>query len=184
MENKKASDSKIVNTSQVMTCDLNNYNTLFGGVLMRKLDDCATLSARRHSRAKECVTASIDSLDFLCPIHKSDSVCVESFVSYTGRSSMEIFCKVIAEDMINGDRRIAGTAFLTFVALDENKHPMEVPGVIPETDEEKSLFDSAAERAAIRKIRRKKSKEVAEALTTKKPWENKKLETVQSGDAK
>ncbi len=184
MDKKRARESRIVNTSQVLTGDLNNYNTLFGGVLMKKLDDCATLSARRHSRAKECVTASIDSLDFLWPIHKTDSVCVESFVSYTGRSSMEIFCKVIAEDMINGDRRIAGTAFLTFVALDQNKKPMEVPGVIPETDEEISLFNTGAERADVRKARRKKSKGVAESLTVKKPWEINEFETTQSGDAK
>jgi acyl-CoA hydrolase len=84
---------------------------------------------------------------------------------------MEIFCKVIAEDMINGNRRIAGTAFLTFVALDENKRPMEVPGVIPETEEEKSLYDTGFERAEVRKTRRKKSKEVAESLTVLKPWE-------------
>ncbi|MDV2888210.1 acyl-CoA thioesterase, partial [Alkalihalophilus pseudofirmus] len=83
----------------------NNYNTLFGGILMKKLDDAATLSARRHSRVKECVTASTDSIDFLCPIHQTDSVCVESFVTYTGRTSMEIFCKVIAEDIITGERR-------------------------------------------------------------------------------
>lgn len=84
---------------------------------MKKLDDAATLSARRHSREKECVTASTDSIDFLCPIHQTDSVCVESFVTYTGKTSMEVFCKVIAEDIMTGERRIAATAFLTFVAL-------------------------------------------------------------------
>src|SRR5687767_5590888 len=93
---------------------INNYNTLFGGVLMKKLDNVATLSARRHARVKECVTASTDSIDFLYPIHPTDSVCIESFVTYTGKTSMEIFCKVIAEDMMTGERRIAATAFLTF----------------------------------------------------------------------
>ena len=88
MNTRKAKESRIVNTDQVLTCDLNNYNTLFGCVLMRKLDTVATLSARRHWRVKECVTASTDSIDFLCPIHQTDSVCVESFVSYTGTSSM------------------------------------------------------------------------------------------------
>lgn len=164
-------ESRIVNTDQVLACDLNNYNTLFGGVLMRKLDGCATLSARRHSRVKECVTASTDSIDFLCPIHQTDSVCVESFVSYTGRTSMEVFCKVIAEDMITGERRIAATAFLTFVALDENKQPVEVPGIIPETEEEKFLYETGKERAEIRKFRRKKSKELAEIISVEKPWD-------------
>lgn len=172
MNAKKVKESRIINTAQVLSCDLNNYNTLFGGVLMKKLDDAATLSARRHARVKECVTASTDSIDFLCPIHQTDSVCVESFVSYTGTTLMEIFCKVIAEDMITGERRIAATAFLTFVALDENKQPVEVPGIIPETEEEKFLFNTAKERAEIRKLRRQKSKELAAYISLDKPWDN------------
>jgi acyl-CoA hydrolase len=171
MQPKKAKDSRIINTAQVLSCDLNNYNTLFGGVLMRKLDDAATLSARRHSRVKECVTASTDSIDFLLPIHQTDSVCVESFVTYTGRTSMEIFCKVIAEDILTGERRIAATAFLTFVALGADKRPVEVPEVIPESEEEKFLFETGKERAEMRKFRRQKSKELAEYITVKKPWD-------------
>ncbi|MGV3466873.1 MAG: acyl-CoA thioesterase [Heyndrickxia sp.] len=172
MNAKKVRESRIVNTAQVLSCDLNNYNTLFGGILMKKLDDAATLSARRHSRIKECVTASTDSIDFLCPIHQTDSVCVESFVTYTGRTSMEIFCKVIAEDIMTGERRIAATAFLTFVALDENKKPVEVPGVIPETEEEKFLYNTGKERAEMRKLRRQKSKELAGYININKPWDN------------
>ncbi|MED1201520.1 acyl-CoA thioesterase [Heyndrickxia acidicola] len=171
MEAKKAKESRIINTAQVLSCDLNNYNTLFGGVLMKKLDDAATLSARRHSRVKECVTASTDSIDFLCPIHQTDSVCVESFVSYTGRTSMEIFCKVIAEDIDTGERRVAATAFLTFVALDENKRPIEVPNVIPETEEEIFIYNTAKDRAEVRKMRREKSKELANYISLKKPWD-------------
>lgn len=171
MNPKKVKESRIINTSQVLSCDLNNYNTLFGGILMKKLDDAATLSARRHSRVKECVTASTDSIDFLCPIHQSDSVCVESFVTYTGKTSMEIFCKVIAEDMLTGERRMAVAAFLTFVALDEDKKPVEVPSVIPETEEEKFLYKTAKERAEIRKSRRQKSKELAEYISLDKPWD-------------
>ncbi|CAM4091581.1 cytosolic long-chain acyl-CoA thioester hydrolase [Lederbergia lenta] len=172
MEAIKAKESRIVNTAQVLSCDLNNYDTLFGGVLMKKLDDAATLSARRHSRVKECVTASTDSIDFLWPIQQTDSVCVESFVTYTGRTSMEIFCKVIAEDIVSGKRRVAATAFLTFVAIDENKRPVEVPGVIPETDEEKFLYKTGKERSEMRKLRRKKSKELAAYISLEKPWDN------------
>ncbi|MGG0718249.1 acyl-CoA thioesterase [Robertmurraya massiliosenegalensis] len=171
MEAKKASESRIVNTAQVLSCDLNNYNTLFGGVLMKKLDDAATLSARRHSRVKECVTASTDSIDFLYPIHQTDSVCVESFVTYTGKTSMEIFCKVVAEDIITGERRVAATAFLTFVALDENKQPVQVPRILPESEEEKFLYETGKERAEMRRIRRKKSRELAEYISLKKPWD-------------
>jgi acyl-CoA hydrolase len=169
-ETKHPKESLVVNTDQVMINDLNNYNTLFGGVLMKKLDNNATLSARRHARVKECVTASTDSIDFLYPIHQSDSVCVESFVSYVGNKSMEIFCKVIAEDMITGERRTTTTAFLTFVALDENKKPLKVPEILPETAEEKFLFESGKERAERRRIRRKHSKKLMEIVGLEKPW--------------
>lgn len=171
MHAKRSKDTRIIQNDQVLINDLNNYHTLFGGVLMKKLDACATLSARRHARVKECVTASTDSVNFNSPIRQSDSVCIESFVAYTGKSSMEIFCKVIAEDMITAERRIAATAFLTFVALDENKRPIEVPKVIPESEEEKFLYETGEERAKIRRLKRQQNKDLVAKLSIKKPWD-------------
>lgn len=171
MEAKKVKDTRVVQTDQVLINDLNNYHTLFGGVLMKKMDACATLSARRHSRVKECVTASTDSVNFLEPIRQSDSVCIESFVSYTGKKSMEIFCKVIAENLETGNRRIAATAFLTFVPLDQDKRPIEVPTVIPETEEEKFLYETGKERERVRKLKRQKNKELVSKLSLDKPWD-------------
>lgn len=169
MEPKRIKDTRVVQTDQVLINDLNNYHTLFGGVLMRKLDACATISARRHARVPECVTASTDTVNFMEPIRQSDSVCIESCVTYTGKSSMEIFCKVIAEDMITADRKIAATAFLTFVALDENKRPIDVPEVIPETEEEKFLYETGEERAKVRRLKRHQNKELVSRLTLEKP---------------
>ncbi|AIF44863.1 acyl-CoA thioesterase [Virgibacillus sp. SK37] len=171
MKAKKMKDTRIIQNDQVLINDLNNYHTLFGGVLMKKLDACATLSAQRHARVKECVTASTDSVNFIKPIRQIDSVCIESFVSYTGRSSMEIFCKVTAENTLTAERRIAATAFLTFVALDENKRPIEVPSIIPETEEEKFLYETGEERAKIRKLKREQNKDLVAALSVKKPWD-------------
>lgn len=171
MEPKKIKDTRVVQTDQVLINDLNNYHTLFGGVLMKKMDACATLSARRHSRVKECVTASTDSVNFIEPIRQSDSVCIESFVTHTGKSSMEIFCKVIAEDLDTGIRRLAATAFLTFVALDENKRPVEVAKVVPESEEEKYLFETGKERAKISKLKRQQNIELISKLSLQKPWD-------------
>ncbi|WP_339226282.1 acyl-CoA thioesterase [Oceanobacillus sp. FSL K6-2867] len=170
MKARKMGETRIIQNDQVLINDLNNYHTLFGGVLMKKLDACATLSACSHARVKECVTASTDSVNFIEPIRQSDKVCIESFVTYTGKSSMEIFCKVIAEDMLTGERRIATTAFLTFVALDENKKPIEVPAIIAETEEEKFLFNTGEERAKIRKLKRQQNKDIVAHLSIKKPW--------------
>ncbi|MGP7818836.1 acyl-CoA thioesterase [Niallia sp. 01092] len=171
MITKKIKETRIIQNDQVLINDLNNYHTLFGGVLMKKLDACATLSAQKCARVKECVTASTDSVNFIEPILQSDSVCIESFVVYTGRSSMEIFCKVIAEDMITAKRKIAATAFLTFVALDENKKPINVPPVIPESEEETYLFETGKERAEIRKLKREQNKDLVAILSINSPWD-------------
>lgn len=171
MDAKRCSESRCVKTSHVLPTDTNNHNTLFGGKLMSYIDDIASISAMRHCR-QEVVTASIDSVDFLHPIKPGDSVCLESFVTYTGRSSMEVFVKVIAENLLTGARKIAATSFLTFVALDENMKPIPVPGVTPETPEEKKLFETAPHRAEIRKQRREESQNLASFFTLKKPWED------------
>ncbi|MED2593797.1 acyl-CoA thioesterase, partial [Bacillus thuringiensis] len=114
MEKKFMRESKAIKTTRVFPNDLNNHQTLFGGKLLAEIDSIASIAAARHSR-KHCVTASIDSVDFLTPIHQADSVCYEAFVCYTGKSSMEVFVKVIAENLLAGERRIAATCFITFV---------------------------------------------------------------------
>jgi acyl-CoA hydrolase len=170
MEAKTCNESRVVRTSRVFPNDVNNHHTLFGGKLMSDVDMIASISATRHSR-KECVTASTDSVDFLSPITPDDSVCFESFVTWTGTTSLEVFVKIIAENLLTGDRKIAATAFLTFVALDDTGKPTAVPAIIPETSEEKKLFETGNERAEERKRHRKSSKELADYFTTNKPWE-------------
>lgn len=170
MDSKTCNHSRVVRTSRIFPNDVNNHNTLFGGKLMSDIDMLASISATRHSR-RECVTASTDSVDFLSPITPQDSVCYESFVTWTGTTSLEVFVKVIAENLISGERKIAATAFLTFVALDENGKPAKVPAIIPETEEEKKLYETGKERAEKRKVHRKNSKELANYFTTNKPWE-------------
>ena len=166
---KRCRESRVVRTSRVFPNDVNNHNTMFGGRLMSDIDQIASISATRHSRA-DCVTASMDSVDFLYPVRPSDSVCFESYVTWTGTSSMEIFVKIIAEDLATGDCRIAATSLLTFVALDEHKKPLAVPQVVPETEEEKYLHQTAPQRAEIRKMRKQQSKELATVLTNNYPW--------------
>ncbi|NEW00827.1 acyl-CoA thioesterase [Bacillus megaterium] len=162
-------DTKAVRTSRIFPNDINNHNTLFGGKLMSDIDMIASISAYRHSRT-ECVTASADSIHFLHPITPQDSVCLESYVSWAGRSSMEVFVKVIKENLKTGERQIAATSFLTFVAMDDDGKPRAVPELIPETGEEKYLFQTGADRATTRKQVRKKSNELASVLDLGQPW--------------
>ncbi len=170
VEEKRSRESRVVKTSRVFPSHTNNLDTLFGGLLMSYIDDVASISASRHSRC-ETVTASTDSVDFLRPITPDDSVCLESVVSWTGHTSMEIFVKIVAENLRTGERRIAATSFLTFVALDENRHPVPVPQVIPESEEEKKLFETAQKRYDARNEHRKQSRELAETLSAKRSWE-------------
>jgi acyl-CoA hydrolase len=170
MEAKYCKESRVIRTSRVFPNDVNNHHTLFGGQLMNNLDQVASTSAARHSR-RECVTASADSVDFLHPVRTTDSVCFESYVTWTGTSSMEVFVKIIAEDLKSGECKIAATALLTFVALDQHKHPTRVPQVIPQTEEEKKLHETAPERARMRKERKQKSKELSAFLTANYPWD-------------
>ncbi|MCL6601400.1 MAG: acyl-CoA thioesterase [Paenibacillus sp.] len=167
---KYCRESRVFKTGRVFPNDVNNHKTLFGGKLMSSIDEVASISAMRHCRAN-VVTASTDSVDFLLPIRPTDSVCFESFVTWTGRTSIEVFVKVISEHLYTGERAVAATSFLTFVAVNEDGVPVSVPKIIPETVEEKLMSESAEERAQLRKVRRSMSKKLASQLNTSKYWE-------------
>ncbi|WP_341282623.1 acyl-CoA thioesterase [Paenibacillus sp. FSL H8-0537] len=170
MEQRFSRESRCYKTARVFPTDVNNHNTLFGGKLMAYIDDIASIAATKHCR-RSVVTASTDSVDFLYPIRPTDSVCLEAFVTWTGRSSIEVFVKVVKEDLLRGEREVAATSFLTFVALDSDKRPVVVPAVVPETEEELKLFETAEQRAEMRRTRREQSKRFAEFLTVKHPWD-------------
>ncbi len=160
-------ESRSSKSSHVLPPDTNCHGTLYGGKLMSHIDDVAALSAMKHSNCR-IVTASTDSIDFLHPIKLDHEVCLEAFVTWTHKTSMEVFVKVMAEDLLSGERVVCGTSFLTFVALDQNGQPTQVPEVYPETPEEFLLYESAPQRAEARRIRRQESKRLAEIMGTKK----------------
>ncbi|UJF34417.1 acyl-CoA thioesterase [Paenibacillus hexagrammi] len=170
MEQKFVKETRCIKISRVFPPDVNNHNTMFGGKLMSQIDDIASISASKLCRVT-AVTASTDSVDFLRPIRPTDSVSLESFVTWTGKTSMEVFVKVITENLRTGKRDIAATSFLTFVGLDETNMPVPVPRVIPETEEEKKLYETASHRSEMRRTRREASKKFADFLLTKYPWE-------------
>jgi len=122
------------------------------------------LSATRHAR-RPCVTASTDSVDFLSPVRVGDSICLVAYVTWTSRTSMEVFIRSTAEDLMTGERRIAAVSFQTLVAVDEAGKPVPVPGVIPETEEEEYLFKTAPNRAISRRFHRTETKELIDTLT-------------------
>lgn len=150
---KPAKESKTLMTQLIFPLDTNHYDTMFGGKLMEYMDKVAAISAMRHAR-KQVVTASTDSLDFLAPIRVGEVIEVEAYVTWTHRSSMEVYVSVQSENLYTGERRPTVTAFFTFVALGSDGKPSAVPLVIPESEEEIRLHASAPERYQLRKKRK------------------------------
>jgi acyl-CoA hydrolase len=122
---------------------------LFGGILVQWIDVCGAVAAMRHCGGT-AVTASIDRLDFLVPIHVGDIVVLQAQVNYAARTSMEVGCRVETEDPRSGERRYTTKAYLTFVATDATGAPRLVPAIIPKTAEEKRRHAHAIERRAER----------------------------------
>jgi acyl-CoA hydrolase len=168
MEGKRVKESLVIKSALIIPPDANNVGTIFGGKVMSYIDDVAALSARRHCRMI-VVTASTDSVDFLRPLNVGQAIHLEAFVSWTNNTSMEVFVKVMGEDLWTGERFVGATAFLTFVALDNGK-PHPVPPVIPESEQEKELFDTAPERSRLRRERRHLSRNFAEKFGMVNPW--------------
>jgi acyl-CoA hydrolase len=130
----------------------NPNGTAFGGAIMSWIDMVAGMAAQRHS-GTDVVTAEIDSLSFKLPVHIGDHVVLKATVNYVGRTSMEVGVKVFHEDLCTGEQVVATTAYLTLVALGEDKKPTPAPPLVPETDEEKRRYDNAKQRVGLRKQR-------------------------------
>lgn len=148
---KKPSDSLIVMTELVLPNDTNLHGNLMGGRLMYWMDIAAALAGSKHSNAP-VVTASVDNISFTNPIKLGNVVHIEAKVTRAFNTSMEVHINVWGEDIIQQYRYKSNEAYYTFVALDPNGRPHAVPGIEPENDEEKELFDSALRRRQLRLI--------------------------------
>lgn len=172
MQEKYCRDSKVIQTHRIFPFDLNPFGFLFGGRLMSWIDDTSSISISRHCR-RGAVTASLDQLNFLKPLHNNHSVCVETYVSGAHHKSMEVFVKVIGEDLVTGERYLAATCFTTFVAVPSHMNEeveFTVPMVIPETEEEKMVCAGYEKRRADRLAERSEYKKFAANLTIDLPW--------------
>lgn len=145
MKARKASETLAITTKVVLPNDTNTLGNLFGGQLLAWMDVIASVSAHRHSR-RVVVTASVNNVSFNSPIFHASIVTLEAKVSRAFNSSMEVFVDVFVEDHVSGKRSKSNEAIYTFVAVDQNGGPIQVPELIPETDEEKERFESALRR--------------------------------------
>ena len=142
MPAKHVRDSQVITTQLVLPNDTNGLGNLLGGTLMHWIDIAAAIAAQRHAD-RVCVTASVDELNFHHPIRLGDVVTLQASINRAFRTSMEIGVMVTAESRSGHDSRRANNAYLTFVAIDESGKPVDVPAVIPESQDEIRRFDEA-----------------------------------------
>jgi acyl-CoA hydrolase len=149
-EGKSPSESAVETRYLIMPHQANPQGTAFGGVIVAWIDMVAAMAAQRHC-GQEVVTAGIDSLVFKEPIRIGDHVVLRATVNYVSHSSMEVGVQVSREDPYTGQGATATTAYVTFVALDENKKPTPAPPIRPQNDEERRRYENAKLRVQARK---------------------------------
>jgi len=151
MESKKTSESFIVMNELVQPNDTNHFGNLLGGRLMYWMDLAGAMAAMKHCN-KLCMTASVDNLSFKKPIKLGNLVHIEARVSRAFHTSMEIHLRVWGEDILDQYTYLTNEAYFTFVALDQQNRPIEVPALITENEEEKHIYDGALRRRQLRLV--------------------------------
>lgn len=149
MQGKPVRESISEYSELALPNDANALGNVLGGKVMHLADLAAAMAAIRHAR-RPCVTAAVDSLHFLHPVRIGQLIVLRSSVNRVFRSSMEVGVQVETETLYTGEKLHTCSAYLTFVALDENGKAVEIPPVIPETDEEKRRYRQAGERREYR----------------------------------
>jgi acyl-CoA hydrolase len=154
-EGRRVSESATEMTQLVLPQHANVHGTLLGGTVMHWVDLAAAIVANRHSR-RPVVTAAFDEMSFLAPINVGQVALIHARMTFVDRSSMEIRVDVKSEDVLTGERRTTGTAYVTFVALDPvTRRPTPVPPLVLETDEDRAEHARALARRQHRLERRK-----------------------------
>ncbi len=136
MNGKRVKDSSVITAQMMIPQDANPAGNVHGGVVVKIIDEAAGVVAARHCR-RNVVTASIDRMDFHHPIFVGDLLFFKASLNFVGRTSMEIGVRVEAENLMTGEVRHAASAYLTYVAIDQDGRPVEVPPLSVETDEER-----------------------------------------------
>jgi len=151
-EIKKVEDS--ITEQQYLICPahINHYGRLFGGHLLKWIDELAGIVAIRHCGAI-VTTAAIDNLQFQAPAYSGDMIVLKGIVTYVGRSSMEIRVDTYRE-ALDGTREMINRAYIDMVSINSDGKPIEVPDLLIETDEQKQEYEAAKRRKQMRNQRR------------------------------
>jgi acyl-CoA hydrolase len=157
LEGRPVRESMSEYTEIALPNDANPLGNLLGGRVMHLVDLAGAIAASRHARCP-VVTASVDYMTFLHPVHIGQLLLLKSAVNRVFRTSMEVGVKVLVEDLRTGDRKHTSSAYLTFVALGPDGKRIPVPPVIPETEEEIRRYTDAGARREWRLAHKKRVK--------------------------
>ena len=158
MQGKTKAQSSITLSQRLLPQDANPAGNVHGGVILKYIDTAAGTVAMRHGRTN-AVTASIDRMDFLRPVFVGELVTIKASLNYVGTTSMEVGVRVEAENLLTGEVRYTNSAYLTFVALDKNGKPTQVPPLILENETDERRWREAQERRTNRISERARERE-------------------------
>jgi acyl-CoA hydrolase len=137
---KSPSESHAEVIVRMFPSDANPAGNVFGGEILKHIDMVAGIVAQRHSQSN-AVTVSMDSVNFLKPVFVGNVLTLNARINYVHKSSMEIEVKAEAEDIVTGIKTVTGTAFVTFVSLDDDGKPMPAPRLSLKTDDDRTKFE-------------------------------------------
>ena len=149
---KKVSDSLTEQQYLVRPTHINHNGRLFGGQLLKWIDEIAGIVAIRHANTL-VTTAAIDNLQFKAPAYEGDMIILRAYITYVGRSSMEVRVDTFTEAM-DGTRKTINRAYIDMVAIDDNGRAIEVPDILAETAEQREEYEAAVKRKQLRTERR------------------------------
>ncbi len=149
LKGKKVSESEMTTAKLMMPTDANVIGNVFGGSIMKYMDEIAAIVAWRHA-GKNVVTASIDRMNFYAPVYVGNLLILKAAVNYVGRTSMEIGVRIEAVDPTTRKGTHTGSCYLTYVALDEKGKPTPIPPLIVTTPDQRRRFKEAMTRRKLR----------------------------------
>lgn len=164
-QHRTVADSQAERSEVIFPGDSNSLGNLFGGRLMQFIDLVGAVAAYRHARSTAVVTASMDHLDFVAPVHIGDLLILKASVNRAFTTSMEVGVKAMVEDPKTRALRHVSTAYVTYVAVDGTGTPVPVEPVVPETEHQRRRYDDAARRRESRAGESARKKELRKSLS-------------------
>jgi len=164
MEGRRVSESETTTTHRALPEDANPAGNVHGGVILKQIDLAGAVCAMRHARGCTVVTASIDRMEFKAPAHVGELLILRASVNMVSSKSMEVGVRVEAENLLTGDVRHIGSAYLTFVSMDEQRKPTPAPPLILETPTHARRNEEAKRRRALRQEERQRERQAQESM--------------------